>query len=135
MRRGNWMWVTCLSGLSACDASPMGADGVDGGLDAGGVWQRCTEADLRIPGVQWHDSGGSLQCFCPAGEACNYGWSGTLDVGPVGARGDAGMDSGTSEDTGFSDAPPMDDAALDALSMDGGDAIDGAPTITDDASL
>jgi hypothetical protein len=121
------MWVTCLSGLAACDADAGPRS--DGGLDAGGVWQRCNEADLRFPGVQSRGSGSSLECFCPAGASCNYGWSGTIDVGPISAPGDAGMDAATSEEAGFSDASPMDDGSIDAL-MDAGEAV-----ITDDASL
>ena len=124
MGRNEREWISILAGTATTVTACNGTDGtstpstIDAGSDAGGTWQRCKESDLGIPGIRWHRTGDSLECFCPAGLACNYGMSGGLDAGPIGAPGDAGTDVGATDDTGFADAGPIDDASMDALISD-----------------
>lgn len=143
MGRMDLFWVTCAGGLAACGGSPPMEDAAtdawtaddaindvgiaerdvgraDAGAGSDGTWQRCCPGDLAIPGIQSRGSGDSLQCFCPAGVVCNYGQCFWFD---------AGMDAGASEDTGFADAGPIEDAAIDALVI----TDDSGPM--DDASI
>ncbi len=115
MRRPAWIWMPIVaSGLGACANTTVEDDAWASGdapPDAPeGTWSRCCPgAHLGIPGGLARGSGDSLECFCPAAIACNYGW------------GSCFMDAGSTpalDDTGFADAGPIDDAAIDALITD-----------------
>ena len=109
-------WITvATSGLAACapQAPVVDDDAAASVPDTGGdgSWQRCCPGDhAGIPGGQARGSGDSLECFCPATIACNYGWGSCFTR-------DAGPDTGAIDDTGFADAVVMDDAAVDALAF------------------
>lgn len=115
MRRHGWISIGAC-GLAACapqapadDAASM--DDAGSRVDAAtgeGTWSRCCPGDhASIPGGMARGSGDTLECFCPAGFACNYAWGSCFR--------DAGVDAGTTDDAGFADAAAMDDAAIDAL--------------------
>lgn len=148
MRRNDLIWATCLSGVAAC--SPGGEtddagdapdawrsdvsetpdvgetsdtwtpDDVPSGIDVGMpgevTWHRCCFA---FPGSMTRMTSGYLECSCPAGAICNYEIQTCF------------MDTGVPMDpvdTGFEDAGPMDDAAIDAFaSDDAGPTDDAAP--------
>lgn len=101
------------STLGACASMPADDDASmpsDAPPDAPeeGTWSRCCPgAHVGIPGGQSRGSGDSLECYCPARTACNYGWGACFM--------DAGLDSGAIDDAGFADAASMDDASIDAL--------------------
>ncbi len=123
MQRQQRLWIPVLaSGLGACsmqqreqpDASmstPPDTRVPDTGGE--GTWGPCCPGDhASIPGGMARGSGTSLECFCPDGITCNYGMGACFR--------DAGTDSSTPvmDDSGFADAGPIDDAAVDALVAD-----------------
>ncbi len=131
MRRDDLIWMTCSIGLAGCGGSPGDADAsIDANedtsaeidapahVDVGGEgrWMRCCVGDLAIPGIQSRGSGDSLECLCPAGATCNYGQCYWFDSGPPVPAGDSG----------FADAGPIDDAAIDALLTDDAASTDDA---------
>lgn len=121
MRARAWVWISVVAGAASACASEEGE------------WQRCCSVPPSPSLGMTRGTGAGMQCFCPAGWACNYVqscWDGSVasadavtfdPASDAGVRGEeAGMLDGASSagDTGFVEAGPLDDAAVDALSMD-----------------
>lgn len=84
------------AGLSACASSHSNVDGsarIDGGQDAGGVWESCCV------------DGAITTCFCPAGAICNYGWFERCGDGTCGMN-DCDAGAPNTEDAGMSTWEP-----------------------------
>lgn len=120
MRR-EWMWISAV-GLGACSSDWVEPDAANV-VDAGpvGSWQRCCSFSTFGGPVQTRGSGDSMECFCEPGWTCNYVQSChdaalSMDTGTA-----SGADAGPNDDTGFADAGPIEDAAIDALIIDAGE--------------
>ncbi|MBN8613376.1 MAG: hypothetical protein J0L92_22475 [Deltaproteobacteria bacterium] len=113
------VWISIVAStatvMSACDGSE-------------GTWHRCSGVP---PSTRSRGSGDSLECLCEPGWVCNYNQ--VLDARwPTPDEGV--LDAAVLEDAGFSEAGPIDDAAIDALSAIDVGPADAAGSM-DDASL